>query len=470
MPAVRLCPACRAGAPSRRTDPLCPACLEAVRESVPCPLWPFDSPLMRRVAAEANAPGVIAVVRAATGLSQSDLAALAGWSRVALTLYERGRREAVFDIRVLLGFADAVAMPREALLLPLVLGDVSESGIDVDRRSFGGLAAGAAMTAMLPAAAVPSHVTASHVKYLQASLDSLWEREVVAGGGALLRPALRQRQLARRMLKESSYTEAVGHDLLIVTGFLADVAGWAAFGTANLPLAAQLYREALDLAASAEDPVLTAWALNSLSNLCCYRASSAAGTGRDDRSAAGEALLLSNRAADEARYEPAPWLHVRIALEHAQAASLTASRAAFGSAIARAQRELDRAPGGIEGPRWLQWFAAGPDLITGEQAWGLANLGDLAAAESLYRELLDRDLPPLVRVFRGAQLAGVQLAQDARRDAVETGTTVLALVEDGATSTRALNDLRPVRAAAAKAGDEEFCARFDAAERALTAA
>jgi hypothetical protein len=71
---------------------------------------------------------------------------------------------------------------------------------------------------------------------------------------------------------------------------------------------------------------------------------------------------------------------------------------------------------------------------------------------------------------RGAQLADVQLAQNAVHDAIGTGAAVLALVQDGVTSARTLNVLRPVRAAAAKAGDEEFCGRFDAAEESLTAA
>jgi transcriptional regulator with XRE-family HTH domain len=465
MPAARMCPACRTSAPVRRTDPVCPACLRAARESVPGPLWPFDSPLMRRVAAQANAPGVIAVFRAASGLSQSDVADIAGWSRPALTLYERGRREAVFDIRVLLGFADAIAMPREALLLPLVLGDASESGMDVDRRSFGGLAAGTALATVLPEAAIPSRVTVSHVKYLQASLDSLYAQDAVGGGGLLLRPALRQWQLAQRMLKQSSYTETVGRQLLVAAGYVADASGWMAYDAANLPLADRLYCEALDLATSAEDPVLTAWVLNNMSILRCYQARH----GRGGWSAAGKAVELSNRGVDEARYEPTPWLHVRIAVRSADAASLTGNRAAFRSAIARARRELDRAPGMNE-PPWLRRLTADADMVTAVQAGGLANLGDPAGAESLYRELFARDLPPSVRAFHGARLSSAQLAQNAMRDAIDTGKTVLAMVTGGVTSPRTLNELRPVRAAAAKSGDEEFCARFDAAEQSLTAA
>jgi transcriptional regulator with XRE-family HTH domain len=478
MPAVRTCPACRMASPSRPGDPLCPACTQAARETVPNPLWPFDSPLMRRVLAEVNAPAVVAVFRAATGLSQSDVAAMAGWSRAALGLYEHGQRGAVFDIRVLLRFADAVAMPREALL-PLVLGDTDaalsadgaagEIGVEVDRRSFGGLAAGAALAAMLPEAAVPSRVTPSHVKYLQASLDSLWASDGVVGSGALLRPALRQWRLARQMVKQSSYTETVGRQLQVAAGYLADWAGWAAFDAADLTLARQLCTEALDLATGAENAVLAAWTLLNLSSFYCQQAVRATSPDWHSRNAAGQALRLSERAAEEARYEPAPWLHVRIALRHAQAASLAGNHAAFRSAISRAQRELDRAPG-MEVPQWLQGAEQDPDLVIATDAVGTANLGDMTRAELLYRELLARVLPPRDRAFYGARMAGVQLAQKAHGEAIDTGQTVLALVESGLTSTRTLNELRPVRAAAGKSGDEGFCARFDAAEQALAAA
>ncbi|MBV9449004.1 MAG: helix-turn-helix domain-containing protein [Streptosporangiaceae bacterium] len=427
-----------------------------------------------------NAPAVVAGFRAATGLSQTDVGALAGWSGAALGYYERGRRSTVFDIRVLLGFADAVAMPREALL-PLVLGDTdvalsadsaaSESGVDVDRRSFGGLAAGAALAAMLPEAAAPSRVTASHIKYLQASADTLHAQDHMVGGSALLRPALRQWQLARRMLKQSSYTEVTGRQLQVAAGYLANLSGWFAFDTSNLRLARQLHEEALDLATSAEDPVLTAWVLNRLSSLSCYQAekSRESNASPASRTAAHEALVLINRAADEARYEPLPGLHVVIAGRQACAASLVGNTAAFQAAITRAWREADRTPG-MDQPRWLQLEPGGEDLIIEQQARGAANLGDLVRAESLYRMLLDRDPTPRACAFLGARLAGIQLAQTDRHGAIATGLSVLKILEGGVASTRTLNELQPVRTAAAKSGDEEFCARFDAAERALTAA
>ena len=46
---------------------------------------------------------------------------------------------------------------------------------------------------------------------------------------------------------------------------------------------------------------------------------------------------------------------------------------------------------------------------------------------------------------------------------------VLAVLADGVTSPRTLNNLRPVRAIAQQLKDEDFCTRFDSVSEALTA-
>ncbi|SRR6266568_1332527 len=474
MPEVGLCPACQAAPLSSRGSPLCVACTAAARAHVPQPLWLFDSPLLRRALAEVNLSAVPAIIRAASGLSQSDLAAIAGWSRGALGLYERGQRGAVFDIRVVLQFADAVGMPREALL-PLVLGDagaaliadsvVDGTGAGVDRRRFGGLTAGIAVAAILPEPAIPSRVSASHIKYLQACVDSLWNHDQAVGGAALLRPALREWCRARQMLRECSYTEATGQQLLVLTGYLADLSGWLAFDAANVPMARKLYSEAAQVATRADDALLAAWVLAHQSGLASYQASRGHNgiTAQKPTSFAREGMLMAHRAAEEARYLPMPRLHALIALRHAYAASLLGDVAAFQAAIGRAHRELDRGRG-IDEPEWI-----GEVHIVEEQARGAVNLGEPMRAAELYRDLLDRELGPRARAFLSSRLARAFLGQGAQREAVTTGTTVLAAIEGGVSSIRTLKELRPVRVEAGRADDEEFCARFDAAERALTA-
>ena len=122
MPTALACPACRTGVLARRGDPLCLTCMKAAREMAYRPLWVFDSLLLREALAQVNLAAVPAIVRAACGLSQRDLAAIVGWSPAALSYYERGVRDGMSDVHTVLRFADAVGMPR-AGLLPLVFAD-----------------------------------------------------------------------------------------------------------------------------------------------------------------------------------------------------------------------------------------------------------------------------------------------------------------------------------------------------------
>ena len=74
------------------------------------------------------------------------------------------------------------------------------------------------------------------------------------------------------------------------------------------------------------------------------------------------------------------------------------------------------------------------------------------------------------RASYGAGLADALLKQGARQDAVAAAMDVLPALEGGVTSMRCLNRLRLIRqAAGSTAGAQEFCERFDAIERALTA-
>jgi transcriptional regulator with XRE-family HTH domain len=468
MPDTGICPACRAARLARRGDPLCAECTRAAQQLSPRPLWLFDSPLLRHALGQLNLAAVPAIVRAASGLSQADLASIAGWSRSTLGLYEHGQRGAIFDIRVLLQFADSVDLPREALL-PLLLGsagaelvtdtDVDNAGMDLDRRGFTSLAAGVAVAAMLPEFKVPSRITTSHVRYLQSCVDTLWSQDQAVGGAALLQSGLRQWQRARRMVKESSYTESIGRELLSVTGRLGACVGWLAYDGGQHALARHLYGEAQTLAEEAADSVLIAETLEQSSVLATYVARS---SGRE--AAARQALLLTYRAAEEARYEPLPRLHALIALRQASAASLLGDKGAFHAGISRARRELDRGPDSDE-PESLRFVNEAE--ITGFEARGYLNLGEPGRSAELYRAALDGELAPRNRAYYGAALAGSLLRQGSLDEAISEGEVVLPALLNGVASIRTIRELRPIRAAARKVNAEEFCERFDAAEREL---
>jgi hypothetical protein len=383
-------------------------------------------------------------------------------------LYEHGQRDGIFDIRVFLQFADAVDMPRE-VLLPLLVGsaggalvpdiDLDDAGMELNRRDFAGLAAGAAASTMLPGFVVPSSIGMSHVRYLQRCADALWSRDQAIGGAALLRSGLRQWQRARQMLKESSFTETVGRELLGTTGRLGVCVGWLAFDSGQHKLARTLYTQARVLAEQSADPVLNAHVLEKSSLLASYTART---SGKAD--AARDGLLLAYRAAEEARYEPLPRLQALIALRHAYAASLLGDKAAFCSGISRARRELDRGPQSEE-PEWLRFVDDAE--IAGHEAMGSLNLGESHRSEELYRDLLGGNLSPRNRVYYGAWLASSLLRQGDVGQAISEGQAVLPALVNGITSIRTIGELRPLRAAARRTGAEEFCHSFDEAEREL---
>jgi transcriptional regulator with XRE-family HTH domain len=487
MPGGRLCPACRHTLLSRyNKQPLCGPCTRAAKtaphreDGYEAPAWLWDSSPWRDALARADLPAAVAVFRAASGLSQHQLAAITGWSQGTVSFFESGQRETLYDIREFLRFADAVDIPREALL-PLVVGradaalpddwyaqvtlaDVGvleEPGVDVDRRTFGGLAAGAAASVMLPEISVPSRVTASHVRYLQTCVDRLYSRDLAIGGAALLKQAFQQWRRARRMLDESDYSEAVGRDLLLVTADLAECAGWLAADGANRRLALSMYGEASLLAGNAGDPIRSVVALARMSGTCAYMAHLSGGT-----APARESLRLAAQAAEQGRYLPFPRLHAQIALRHASAASVLGDEQAFRTAIMRARRELDRGPRDDE-PVLAKRISESE--ITLIEAHGHVSLGDPDGGIALYRRVLDDELSPVGRAFSGAHLAKALLDRGAMDDAIGAGMDVLPTLANGVTSIRSLDQLRPVRVAAKGPNADEFRARFDEVARQLSA-
>jgi len=454
--------------------------MPAAREAVPGTFaWPFDSPLMRRVLAERNLAAVPAVFRASAGLSLYDVADLVGWSRHTIGSYERGKRGALHDDRVFGQFAAAVDLPYVAMLPywlrdpdAALLGDgllglvLEALGVDVDRRGFGGLAAGAAAAAMLPEIPVPSRVSAAHIRYLEVCANTLISRDRQVGGAAVLRSGLRVWQRAQRMLDESRYTDTIESQLRWVTADLALCVGQLARDSGNFALARRVYSEAQTEAVKVGDTVLTVHALTAMSELSYDMALA----GRGEKHAR-DSLLIANQAADVARRYPMPRLHALIATLHARAASQLGDVAAFRSAVTRMRREVDRGPG-ADDPVWIQYV--GDAMVTVYEARSRASHGDLDAVVATCRTSLDdAAVSPRNRAIRRAQLAAALANGRDTTRALGQGMTVLSAIEDGVRSARTLNELRPVRVAAGllkKADAAEFRRRFDAVDQTLRAA
>ncbi|WP_329260820.1 helix-turn-helix domain-containing protein [Actinoallomurus sp. NBC_01490] len=434
---------------------------------------------MRRALARLDVGAVVAIMRAATGLSQLDFANIVeGWSQSTVSLIERGRRDTLYDVRELLRFADTVGMPREALL-PLILGDPDAilgkdsgsklaEGLEVDRRSFNAMAAGLTVGVALPFIPVPTRVDAAHVRYLRACLDQIRSRYRDAGGGAALEEALRHFARARAMLDESDYTTSIGRQLLVVTAELGEAAGWAAYDRNDQKLARQLYGEAELLAGSAEDAVVAVHVYTNLAQQSTYLARV---TGR--RGIARESLRFASRAAELARHEPSPRLHALIALRQALAHAELGDEIAFRSQITTARRELERGSHAAD-PAWAMFVS--DSEITGYEALGYEAISRVqqvnnGRATALYRAVLDDpDRSTCDKAYYRARLADALLNDGDISLAITEGAVILPSMTGGQmTSARSLAELRPLRAAAEQASAEEFCVRFDAAVRALAA-
>ncbi|MGH3975817.1 MAG: helix-turn-helix domain-containing protein [Pseudonocardiaceae bacterium] len=471
----RICLACRVTALSQyNPDPLCSACQRASCDTAGIvPSWLWDSEPMRAALARVDIPAVVAIFRAAAGLSQMELGNLVeGWSQSLVSLTERGQRDTLYDIRKLLAFADAVGMPRKALL-PLILGqpdailddddDIGLWGVDtggMDRREFTTLAGGLVVSAMLP---VPERVDRAHVRYLQATLNRLRDQDDVVGGGAVLPQALRHFTHARRMLDQSDHTAAIGRELLVVTADLGIKSAWSAYDADNQPLARRLYEEAALLADSSGDSAQRAYLYaNMVQQSTCL----ARYTGRRDY--AREALRFADRATEAARHEPSPALHALISLRQALAHAQLGDDVAFRAAITTARRELDRGPHDADSPRTR--FVSHSE-ITGYEAMARAQLGAPAQAVRLYHAVLDDTArSPRDQAYYRALLAATLVQAGDLEQAINHGLTVLPDLGTTLTSVRVLRELRPVREAAGAAGAAEFTDRFDTAAHALSAA
>jgi hypothetical protein len=469
----RICLACRATALSQyNPDPLCSACVRSSRESPGIvSTWLWDSEPMREALARVDIPAVIAIFRAASGLSQMELGNLVeGWSQPLVSLTERGLRDTLYDIRKLLAFADTVGMPRHALL-PLILGQLDailEGGNDVtfrgvhpmgmDRRNFNTLAVGLAASAVLP---VPARADRGHVRYLRSVLTRLRSQDHTVGGGALLGQALRHFGYARRILDESDHTAAIGRELLAVTADLGIESAWFAYDAHNQPLARKLYGETALLVDSAGDSQQSVHLYANMVQQSTYLAHV---TGRQGY--AREALRFADRATEAARHEPSPALHALISLRQSRAHAQLGDDVAFRSAITAARRELDRGPHDSD-PIWTGFVR--PSEITALEATGKAHLGSPAQAAKLYHTVL----ADTARSFRDkacqrASLAEILVQAGDLDQAISHGLLILPDLGTTLTSGRVIQRLRPVRAAAAAAGETDFCDRFDTAVRALS--
>jgi len=465
-----VCAGCRVTRLSRyNPDVLCGACTRAARVSADgstagtaswLPGWMWDSPLLREALARMDLGAVMAVIRVAAGLTQLQLAQIVGCSQTTIWRLEAGERQSLYDIRELLRFADAVGMPRRALL-PLILGRS-----DADRAALAAAEAGSAHPCPeMPgghgaATVIAVHATMTSARYLRACADRLYAHDQSGGGASVRSQALELWRHARSVLDEADYADQTGLELASAAGDLAVRAGWACYDSDEQDHARMLYHDGLQLAGHSGDELV---AIHATVSLSLQLADLARANGRPGL--ARQAIWAAEHAAEQARRLSSARLHALIAAREAVARAASGDGGGFHVAITRAWREMDRETR-EDDPAWLGFVR--PAEIAVQEAKGRAFLGE-QGADALYRDsLLDAGLSPRNRASYQAQLAAVLARNGDVAQAVSEADAVLAVLGGAVFSPRTLRQLQPVRVAAENAGMTEFCAGFDAVTEALT--
>ncbi|RCG29620.1 XRE family transcriptional regulator [Sphaerisporangium album] len=453
----RLCPRCRKTLLSRYSrDPACAPCARASRGARPAaPAWLWDSAPVREALASADMAAFLTSIRAAMGLSQLELASLAGWSQSTVNRIESGERNTLYDIRELLRFTDTIAMPRHALI-PLLTGnlvaDPPQEGInpdmDMNRRHFTGVLAGSLVAGMgWGPLHVPDRVDIAHIKHLRATTQRLYADDQRIGGGLLLAPALHQVTRVRRMLDEADFSESIGRRLLSTAGELCVCAGWLAYDSGDQNLARQLYGEAHMYAEYSGDEQLRV-------NVASYLAMQAIRQARTSPGRAREALHAVTAGKEAARTWATPRVYALLAVREATAHAVMGDEIACRKAISTAWREIDRGAH-QDDPDWAG-FVTENTLIYFEGLTAMALAKPVIAADRFRILLAEPSIGERNRTYYRSCLANALLISGAKSDALSEGLQLLPLVSG---SRRTLQELMPLREAAGESS--EFGQRYD---------
>jgi hypothetical protein len=437
---------------------------------------PWDSDEFRRALANKQPGHAFALVRKANGLTQVDFGVLMYWDRSQAGRIERDEIDTIRDVYLMGRTADALGIPRLALL-PALLGTPDTGTIQVkdnegvepvDRRRFGQtglILLGTAVVATGAAGAPPPRIGADHVRALSDAADQLWTHDSQYGSGGLLRPALQQYAAARRLLEYGSYSSRIGSELAVAVGNLADCAGWLACDSDDQHAARRCFTEALVLTERIENGGAgigekLLWQ-NVMDNLRQQ-------AWRDGN--VREGLQLSRRVAEASRHIPSARLHALNAARLAVAYAAVGDAPEAETAIRHAWREVDHGLDSPDDPIWLH-FVTESEIRSIEAkartylgAHGYSGQHDRAV--EIYRRSVetgdskDRDEAS----YRAYLAASVARLGDTKA-AVAEGLAALSMLEGPVTSPRLVAELQPVRTAASKIRDddaEQFRARFDA--------
>ncbi|WP_040781607.1 hypothetical protein [Nocardia pneumoniae] len=428
-------------------------------------IFAWDTPEFRAHLAARRPGRAFTLVRKAAGMTQAGFGELMHWDRTHAGRVERDEVATICDIYQMGRTADALGVPRLALLPALLetsdVGNIEitdSEGADVDRRQFGQASAfilAAALTTT-PAAATSHAATgqlvgADHVRYLADIADQLWAHDNDFGSGGLVKTALDQFAIATRLLDHADYDPRTGTQLAAVAGNLGLVSGWLAYDGGDQTTAGRCYKDALILAERGGDDSLAADIIDALRQQ--------AWTGGRMR----EALQLSLRASARSRHDPSARLQALLAAREGVAHAAVGDRRQCERALAAAWRQVDRGLDDPNDPVRLHYITEAE--IRTIEAHARRYLGQHDKAVTIYHDSVTIGThPPRDEAsYRAYYAASLALLGDTTT-AIHEGLTALTMLEGPVRSPRLVNELRPVYLAARQTGGDDadqFRTRFD---------
>ncbi|MFE9427897.1 transcriptional regulator [Kitasatospora sp. NPDC006697] len=189
-------------------------------------------------------------------------------------------------------------------------------------------------------------IGASEVSDLMSKVHGLRLADDVLAGRDLIIPAQRELDRAVKLHRESTFTEAVGRQLLIAVGELAQIVGWIASDAGQHQPAEDAYKLGITAAREAADGTLAGNLMGSLA----YQWTN---IGRES-----DGLTLAEAAREEAGSDAPPRARALFSDRVAWARTKTAQAQPTIRALGEASDAMDEA-NGEDSPAWLYWVDRG---------------------------------------------------------------------------------------------------------------
>jgi transcriptional regulator with XRE-family HTH domain len=318
------------------------------RRSTALPAHVLERPDVQEALRQHDFGAVFALARKWAGISYSQIAEACGIKPERVGTLARGEGS-IATYEKIAQLADALKIPGSLVGLSprqwesAALLDKREEDLVLRRDFLRDTAITVGLTLAAPASTTGGRrISAATPQRLLARAARLRKLDDVLGGGDTYRLYRSEYEATKQMLRQASYTENVGKQLLAVLAEQAQQAGWAAFDAGDQEQARLLYKRSHEAAGEAGNAPLAG---NALAFLAYQRIGS-------DRAAALSAAVEScHTAGKDAPKSVRALLHERLAWAHAVAGNATEAEAALNSA----QDALGEQPVTQEQPDWAAW-------------------------------------------------------------------------------------------------------------------